>query len=90
MFSEPGQVKSWKLEHKPKGISVTQDGKSVIVSCQEERVIQQLATETGVVIRTLRLPEDMKSPWHTVYYPTNSTLLVSHGNIDDTLRGCVS
>jgi len=81
-------VKRWALSYKPKGISMTVDGR-ILVTYQEDRRVQELSSD-GVVMRDIALPEDMLSPWHTVSSPLGSSpigaLLVCHGNVNDHLQ----
>ena len=79
-------MKTWSLEHKPKGVSVTTEGR-VLVTFQEERLLQELSPD-GAVLREIRLPADMKSPWHAVAVPGAATglYLVCHGNVDDAMH----
>ncbi len=82
-----GAIKTWSLDHKPKGVSVSAEGR-VLVTFQEERLLQELSPD-GAVLKEIRLPDDMKSPWHAVAVPgSGGVYLVCHGNVEDSMHRC--
>ena len=76
--------KKWKVKDKPDGLSVTPDGKNVIIACDAVRKLKEYTTD-GKLVRVISLPDDMVYPSHAVKVNENE-FVVCHGNMGTKCR----
>jgi hypothetical protein len=67
----------WPVRDRPYGVSVNSDG-HVVVVCPITRTIK-IFTITGVLMRSIDLPAEVKIPWHATQ-AVSGNIYVSHGD----------
>jgi len=68
-------LKTWPVSGSPRGLSVNGDH-NVLVTCVTETKLQEYTTD-GRLVREMRLPASLGSPWHAIQMSTGDCV-VSH------------
>ena len=81
-----GKTFRWSLNYLPHGLSITADGRNVIVTCDQVRVLKEYTTR-GVFVREIHLSDDIQQPMHAVQLPVGGgQFVVCHGGETDSLN----
>ena len=78
--SQGSTVTRWAVNDEPRGVSVNAE-RNLMVTCDEVRKIKELSCTHGDIVREIRLPDDVCSPWHAIQV-SSGQLIVCHGNLD--------
>jgi len=70
-----GVVKKWPVAARPRGLSVN-GNHNVLVVCENDEKLQEYTTK-GRLVREIRLPAGLGSPWHAIQLSTGD-YVVSH------------
>jgi len=68
-------MKAWRVGEKPRGLSVNGDH-NVLVACLDNNKLQEYTTD-GRLVREIRLPAGLGSPWHAIQLSTGD-YVISH------------
>jgi len=78
-----GAAIQWPVNDEPYGLSVNAEH-NLLVTCDEARKIKEFTTD-GHIVRTVCLPGDVISPWHTVQVRSGQ-FIVCHGDVGDAVQ----
>ena len=79
--SDGSKVSSWPVDEAPVGISVSPNKCNVLIASGESSKLLELDRESGRLVRSINLPEEVVSPRHAILLP-DGHILVSHGEHD--------
>ena len=78
-----GATTQWPVNDIPNGLSVNAKH-NLLVTCYVARKIKEFTTD-GHIVRTVCLPGDVITPWHTVQ-ARSGQFIVCHGEVDDEVH----
>ena len=84
--TDTDEVTKWALENKPKGVSMTTDGRIIVTSQEAKKLI--ILSQDGSLLKEVSLPENVSWPWFAVgaTHSGSGRYLISHGKVEDDVR----
>ena len=83
-----GRASKWSVGEQVHGLSMSRDESKLLATCDAASMLKEFSARNGELIREIRLPGDVKNPFHAIEL-SSGNFVVSHGDHSDRLNRVV-